>query len=548
MITEVYEAKCTGCGNCFNLCPLDVLRLDTQREEAPACQAACPAGVDMRGYIYLLKLGKIEDAAKLLRETLPIPAVTGRVCFHPCESECFRKDVDEAANINALERYVADYMLHEKAQPMPRSHTAKIAVAGSGPSGLSAAYFLIKMGYPATVFESMPQLGGMLRYGIPEYRLPRKILDNQIQYIQDMGVEFKTSVAIGKNLAVDKLKEQGYKAVLLAFGAWRNMRLNIPGEQFAGVTCGLDFLREVNAGGKTVEGKRVMVIGGGNVAIDAARSALRIGAKDVSLLYRRSRQEMPANGEEIAAAEAEGVRINYLSSPAKILGSNGKAERLECLKMELGEPDIDGRRKPAPIKNSEYTVRADQIIIAVGEVPELAPWAQDKLEVTDAGTLRVDAANLATNLPGVFAAGDVVNGPSTVVEAIASGKRAATAIDLFLKGQGMKPVVKSQLKKVDNPPREGIEKRPRQLAPTAPVAKRLNGFSEVKAALSEKQAILEAERCMTCGSKAYIAYPEDCMTCYTCELKCPYAALYVHPFKEVLPLAIEYPAGAGGNK
>jgi NADPH-dependent glutamate synthase beta subunit-like oxidoreductase len=543
MITEVYESKCTGCGNCFNLCPLDVLRLDTHREEAPACQTACPAGVDMRGYIYLLKLGKIEEAAALMRDTLPLPAVTGRVCFHPCETECFRKDVDEATNIISLERYVADYMLNEKAKPAPRLHTARVAVAGSGPAGLSAAYFLVRMGYPVTVFESMPELGGMLRYGIPEYRLPRKVLDKQIQYIRNLGVEFKTGVAIGNSLTVEDLKDQGYKAVLLAFGAWQSMKLNIPGEQLTGVTYGLEFLKDVNAGKKAAKGKRVVVIGGGNVAVDATRAAIRTGAKEVSLLYRRSRQEMPANGEEIAAAEAEGVKIIYLAYPIRILGSV-KAEGLECQKMELGERGADGRRKPVAVKNSEYSVLADQVIVATGEAPELAHWAEGKLAVTSKGMLQADAASPMTSLPRVFAAGDVVSGPSSVVEAIASGKKAANAIDLTLKGQEVKPT--GQPKKVENPPGEGMEKRPRQSAPVLPVADRVKGFSEIKAALNEKQAAMEAERCMTCGSKAYIAYPEDCMTCYTCELKCPYSALYVHPFKEILPCAIEYPEG--GNQ
>ncbi len=541
MITKIDETKCTGCGKCFFLCPLDVFRLNTFREEMPPCQAACPAGVDIRSCLYRMQLGRIDDAIKLLREALPIPAVTGRVCFHPCETECSRRRVENAVGINAIERFVADYWLQEKAETLPRQHVGRVAVVGSGPAGLAAAYDLVRQGYPVTVFESMAEPGGMLRAGIPEYRLPREVLDCQINYIRDMGVEFRTGVTVGKDITICELKDSGYKAVFIAVGAQASLKLNIPGEELKGVHYALDFLRDVNTGKKVAVKGRVVVVGGGNAAIDSARVARRFGAAEVLVVYRRTRQDMLAYPGEVAAAEDEGVKFSYLTATAKILGRNGKVSGIECLKTKLGRKDADGRRSPMPVVGSEFVIDADMVIAAIGEAPDLTLWTdRDGYSLTHEGTLKVEAVSLVTSIKGVFTGGDAVTGPSSVVEAIASGKKAAVSIDLYLRGQDINAVGNKVVKKVKKLPGEGMEVKVRQVAPLAPVDGRSHDFREVRLGFNGEMALLEAERCLTCGSKAYIAYPDDCMTCYLCELKCPYEAMYVHPFKEELPLALEY--------
>lgn len=539
MITEVYESKCTGCGKCFTLCPLDVLRLNIQIEDAPPCQAACPAGVDMRGYMYLLKLDRIDEAIKLIRKSLPIPAITGRVCFHPCETECARKEVDEAVNINALERFVADYWLEEKAEPAPRLHVSRVAVVGSGPAGLTAAYDLIKMGYPVTVYESMKEPGGMLRIGIPEYRLPRDILNAQIKYIKDLGVEFITKTVFGKDFTIDGLKDRGYKAVFLAIGAQLSRKLNIEGSELDGVLYGLKFLADVNLHRNARAKGKVVVIGGGDVAVDAARSALRLGAEEVTIVYRRSREEMPSHKENLRQALDEGIKLDIRWAPKRILGKNGKVTGVEFVRSASAA----AKKAGAGLRYDEKVAKsidADMVVFAVGQTCDqslLPPGVSNK-----DGIIVADPVTLETTAPGVFAGGDAVRGPASVVEAIASGRRAAVSIDRYLRGQDMKADREKKVNMVGRPPLEGIEGKARHVMPFIPVEQRNEDFSEVKNGLAEEIAMLEAERCMTCGSKAYIAYPEDCMTCYTCELKCPYEAISVHPFKEVLPRAIEYPA------
>lgn len=542
MIADVDSTKCTGCRICVDYCPMDVLRLDTFREEIPSCQAGCPAGVDMRGYIYRLNQGDFAGAIKLLREALPLPAITGHVCFHPCETVCARREVDEAVNINSLERFIADYWLKEQAEPIPRLHVGKVAIVGSGPAGLAAAHDLVKAGYPVTVFESMPALGGMLRFGIPEYRLPRDILEAQINYIRDMGVKFQTGVTVGKDVTIDELKDRGYRAIFMAVGAHKSLKLGIPGDDLESVYPGLDFLGNVNTGEKVKVGKKVAIVGGGNVAIDAARTALRVGAKDVLIVYRRSGQEMPAYKEGVEEAESEGVKISYLTAPVRILGKNGKIEGMECTRMKLGKPDASGRRSQIPVAGSRFVIEADMIIPAIGEAPDLASLAdRDKLSVTPAGTLKVDMRTLSTGVPGVFAGGDAVNGPTSVVEAIASGKKAAISIERYLKDVDLQTGREPRIKKVEKPPKEGMEKVIRQATPLLPAEQRNRNFREIKIGFSEEMALAEAQRCMTCGSRAYIAYLESCMTCYNCELGCPYEAVDVNPFRKIMPPLIVHP-------
>lgn len=539
MIAEIDDAKCTGCRICVEFCPMDVLRLDTSREEIPPCQAGCPASVDIRGYIHLLNQGDLDGAIKLLRGALPLPAVTGRVCFHPCESECARKEIDEAIGINSLERFVADYWLNEKADRLPRLHVAKIAIVGSGPAGLAAAYDLIKLGYPITVFESMSVLGGMLRFGIPEYRLPRNVLDAQINYIRDMGVEFKTDTTVGRELTIDDLKDEGYKSVLLAIGAQLSSRLKIEGVELDGVLWGLDFLRDVNLKHGVKIKDRVLVVGGSDVAIDVALTALRLGAKWVELICLESEEEMPAHKEYIQQAIDEGININMSWGPKRILGKDGKVTGVEFVRC-ISVFDKRNRFNPCFDERNSKFVEAGTVVFAIGQIPDLSLLPKEVKSVKGEA-IAVEPITLATALPGVFACGDAVSGQMSVVEAIASGKTAAISVDRYLKGEDLKAERRTRIKKVQKPPKEGIEIKARQVRLLLSVAQRGKNFREVKIGFSEETAMNEAQRCMTCGSKAYIAYPQSCMTCYNCELECPSEAISVDPFRKPIPPLIKYP-------
>lgn len=325
-------------------------------------------------------------------------------------------------------------------------------------------------------------------------------------------------------------------------GAGKSLKSGIPDEELEGVYFGLDFLREVNTGKEVKIGKKAAIIGGGNTAVEAARTARRLGADEVSILYRRTREEMPAHREDVAEAESEGVRINYLTAPVRVLGKNDEADGIECIRTELAETDESGRRIPVPVRGSEFVFDADTVVVAIGESPELsALTGEGKLGITPEGALQVDEVSLNTGLPGIFAGGDAVSGPSSVVEAIASGKKAATSIDRYLRGEDLEVEREIPVKKVAKPPKEGIETEARQAAPLLPVEQRIRSFREVKTGFTEEMAMEEAQRCMTCGSKAYIAYFENCMVCYNCELECPSKAVNVDPFRKFIPPLIAYP-------
>ena len=528
-IKQIDDAKCVGCGVCVNSCSMDVLRLNQfhiEKEEITPCRSACPAGVNMRGYIYLLTEGKLEEAMNLIREALPLPAITGHVCFHPCEKECARKEVDEAVNINALERYVADYWLQEKAKPALRIYVKKVAVVGSGPAGLAAAYDLVKMGYPVTVFEAQPLLGGMLRVGIPEYRLPGNILDAQINYIEGMGVDFKTNARFGKDLTLGGLKKKEYQAVLFAIGAQQSRRIEIDGAQLPDVLWGLDFLREVKLKGKVRIKDRVVVIGGGNVAIDAALTALRLGAKDVRIVCLECREEMPAHEEAIKTAIDEGVDISVSWGPRRVVGDRKSVKEIELVRC-LSVFDKTGKFKPSFEERTTRSMETDMVIFAIGENTDLSILPREIK--TDNNHILADPVTLETGLPGVFAAGVAVSGPGSVVEAIASGKKAAVSIDRYLRGKDLRSGRDAGVNVVKKPPREGVEKRPRQAIPLLPVDQRKSNFNEIKMGFDKDRAEQEERRCMACGSRAFIKYLEDCMTCYTCERDCPEKAIFVSP-------------------
>jgi heterodisulfide reductase subunit A-like polyferredoxin len=431
--------------------------------------------------------------------------------------------------INSLKRFVTDWELEhgiEKVEPIAKKHEEKIAIVGSGPTGLTAAHELVKKGYPVTVFESSPEPGGMLRTGIPEYRLPKKLLEIEIKRLKDLGVNIQSCTTIGLDLTIGQLQQEGYKAILIAIGAQKSRKLGIEGENYEGVIPALEFLKDVNLSKRVDLGDRVAVIGGGNVAVDAARTALRLGSKDVRILYRRTRKEMPAFPLDAKEAENEGVKFQYLVSPKKILGEKGKVTAIECVRMELGEPDESGRRRPLSIKGSEFIVDADAVIVAVGETPDVSLFPE--VVVTKGRTIKCEPMTLETALPGIFAGGDAVSGPATVVDAIAAGKRAALSIDQYLRGESLK-VERREIKLVEEVSKEGIEKRARQIMPLLSMEKRVKGFQEVEIGFTEEMALKEAERCLNCGG---------CSLCLECEKVCEAEAIRHDQKQEIIGLNV----------
>jgi NADH-quinone oxidoreductase subunit F len=473
------------------------------------CENTCPVRCDAVGYTSLIAEGKYPEALNLIRLTMPLAGVCGRVCNHPCENMCKRGEIDEPIAISSLKRFASDWELQTRNMTPPtfleKPKAERVAIVGAGPAGLNAAYHLGRRGYPVTIFESLPMAGGMLAVGIPDYRLPRKNLENDIRFICQHNVEIKTGRSFGKDFTIDELIKQGYRAVFLAIGAHLNQKMNTPGEDAVGVSPGISFLRRVNLGEKVKVGEKVAVIGGGNVAIDAARTALRLGAKEVSIVYRRTRDEMPANDEEIEEAEHEKIKILYLVAPTRILAENGKVKGLECQRMELGAFDASGRRRPVPVKGSEFVLEVDMVIPAIGYMPDLSCLPQnDGFKTTKAGTLFVDPITLSTHLSGVFAGGDVVTGPSTIVEAMASGYRAAISIDRYLKGQDLyKDRIYQAEWRANAPKPEGAEGeeeavKPRANMPAMAVNRRVCTFEEVNLGFGEETAIREAKRCLRC--------------------------------------------------
>lgn len=469
------------------------------------CVVACPAGVNAQGYVTKISEGKLEEAMEVHRRATPFAGVLGRICPHPCEVECERKKVDEPIAIRSLKRFMADYELKKgrpKVTPVEKTKEARVAVVGSGPAGLSCAYDLVRQGYPVTVFEAASMAGGLLRYGIPDYRLPKAILDNDINYIEELGVEVKTNSPV-KDLA--DIFNQGYKAVFLATGAGISQKLGIPNEEANGVLHALDFLREVNSGKKVSLGNRVVVIGGGNATVDAARVARRLGASRVSIIYRRSRDEMRAIESEVCEAEREGIELNILAAPVELLTENGQLRGIRCIRTELGEPDTSGRRRPIPIKGSEFNMDVDNVIIAIGQRVDKAMLPRE-LEYTDTETLSVDATTLQTNVKGVFAGGDAVSGPVDAITAIAAGKKAAISIDRYLKGENLVEGRALPLKRVTDVPKEGVRTKARSAMPVLRPEERKD-FIEVELGFSENEAVGEAGRCLHCGCS-------DCLICH----------------------------------
>lgn len=483
------------------VCPARVCK----RLSPAPCQFACPAGIDVPSYVALIGQGQYAEALDLIRQDNPMPSVCGYVCPAPCEGQCRRREVDQSISIKSLKRFVADFVRKQGSDQPAAQHfrKEKIAVIGSGPAGLSAAYYLAGEGYPVTVFEALPVLGGMLRVGIPNYRLPREVLDFDIQALVRKGVTFQTNTLIGKALSFDELKHQGYQAFFLATGAHQEVRLGIKGEKLKGVLSGVEFLRQIALGEKVPLGKRLAVIGGGNVAMDAARTALRLGSS-VTIVYRRSETEMPAYADEVAQAREEGIKIQYLTQPVEIIGDDQGVSGVICMAMELGEPDASGRRRPVPVPGSEMVLEVEGVIKAIGQIPEPMQIEVDgkTLKLTPRGTVETDPINLSTNIPGLYAGGDNVTGPATVVEAVAAGKQAARSIHRTIQGQPLEeklriPTPRNRIEalKVSD---EEIEQLTRPAMPEEEAGKRVKDFCLVEQGLSESQCLGEAKRCLRC--------------------------------------------------
>lgn len=502
------DSGCRFCCTCVEVCPsgalLDKVSFDGKPREQVLvpCKYACPAGIDVPRYVRLIAEGKFEDALAVNREKVPFPRVLGRVCMHPCEDACRRQELNEPVSIRLLKRFVAD---HAKPKWKERSvfkppKGKRIAIIGAGPAGLTAAYYLRKLGYGVTIFDENEEAGGMMRYGIPHYRLPKEVLADEVNEILSLGIELRMQTKVEN---IDWLFSQGFDAVFIAIGAQRAVKLGIEGEEHPRVIDGLTFLKRLNMGKDVIVGRSVAVVGGGNVAIDASRVALRLGADSVTILYRRTRDEMPALDEEVEAALEEGVSIEELVAPIRIIGDDDSVA-VELIRMRLGAPDESGRPRPIPIEGSEFSLRFDTLIVAIGQAPEIPDGFG--VELTRRGLIAVDRETLATSREKVFAGGDIVLGPSSVIEAIAHGRLAASSIDRLLGGDG-----DIDEKLTD----EGfIEKRslwmgridgfaylerikPKKLDPNA----RRRSFDEVELGFTGEEAVAEAIRCLQCDMR-----------------------------------------------
>jgi len=541
----VIPEACTGCQECEQACPEirpdeynqnlagrkvayipfslanpRIAVIDRQDASAP-CIAACPGGVKPYGYISLVRNGQYEDAMNLHLEDIPLPGSLGRACYAPCEGECTRESLEAPVDIRRIKRFFAEDFYSKYPEPpaisVEKKSGKRIAIIGSGPAGLTAAYFLALSGHQVKIFEAAPELGGMLKLTLPEYRLPNAIVDRDIKNILSLGVEYEVNRKIEN---IKNLKNEGFDIVFISVGTHETTKMRSPGADLQGIVSCLDFLRESKIGKKTdLKGKKVMVIGGGNTAMDASRTAIRLGADKVTIVYRRSREEMPAWKEEIHEVGEEGVKFEVLSNPVRFLGDNGRLKKVELIRMRLGKPDGSGRKRPVPVEGSEYLQDVDFVIGAIGLQPTTSVF-RNELELGKEGTIKVNAKTLQTSTPWIFAGGDTVSGSSSIIEAAGQGKRAAFYIDKYLNnetleafefGDKLPPVDKKKiLSRNDILHLAGIESKLR------PVAERIMDFNDVELTFTEQEVAQSTQRCLDCS---------NCRECHQCISACPANAI-----------------------
>ena len=576
-VAEVDEAKCVACAQCVEVCPGNALKLGqklcaTNDTSAPKytkitetfnfakavnenyrenredvlpsgtapCKAACPAHIPVQGYLKLAAQGRYTEALELIKTENPFPAVCGRICNKRCEAECTRGDVDEAVAIDEVKRFIADHDLHEATRYVPkllnqigRPYTEKIAVIGAGPAGMSCAYYLANKGYPVTVFDRNPVPGGMLTLGIPSFRLEKDVLNAEIDILREMGVEFQCGVEVGRDITIEQLRAQGYKGFYVAIGAQKSAKLRIPGEELDGVYGGVDFLRAVNLGHETHIGKRCAVIGGGNVAMDVCRSAVRLGADETYVLYRRSEAELPADPEEVREAMEEGVQFRFLTAPVEILGTDGKVTGIRVERMVLGEPDEKGRRKPVGTGEFE-TLAVDSVIGAIGQTVDWGTLDTGALTTTKKGTAEADALTYQTAQPDIFVGGDCYTGPKFAIDAIAAGKEAAISLHRYVHpGQTLtagrdRRVYKALDKEHVLIETADFDKDHRQM-PGYNAAK-AKTFSDARVTFTEEQVRRECARCLGCGATKVDSYL--CIGCGLCTTKCKFDAIHLKKVRD----------------
>jgi heterodisulfide reductase subunit A-like polyferredoxin len=532
------ETKCTGCGQCITACPVSLPSefdegladrkaiyrpypqavpnvFTISRRGVSPCQAACPVHQGGQGYVTLIAQRRFDEALQVILRDNPLPSICGRICTHPCTAACTRAGVDDPVNLPALKRFIADYCLGFKLpQPTVPDRAERIAIIGSGPAGLDCAYQLRQKGYRPTIFEALSTPGGMLAVGIPSFRLPRRLLDAEVDRIRATGIEILLDTPVGRSISFEELRKS-FAAVFIAIGAHVERKLNVPGENLPGVAGGIEFLRRVNLEEPVTPGRHVLVIGGGNSALDGARTALRCGAAEVTIVYRRTRSEMPADPREIADAEREGIKLTFLAAPKAFhAGADGRVAALECLKMKLGKPDATGRPAPEPIPGSEFILHCDGVIVTIGQSPDVNALGQRLgLETTKWGTLRADPLTLETGLPGVFAGGDCVTGPDVVINAKLAGKKAAISIDRWLNHQNLRAgrELEGPYQTEYTVDTAGVLMQRQVPVQALDPATRGKTFAEVHVGYTPEEAVAEAKRCLACGI---------CCDCHLCATAC----------------------------